>query len=153
MDQTPTRQPDRKWVYALVILLFVAVSAGALYVWLDRSGKLDTASDFVFTLSGKSAKEGARKSGEPFVTGAVVIAALEAYRAKMGAYPKTLDELKSGFLEVIPPPAWGSREWEYWRGDARGGDPNVYILRVRRERGGFGWHYSSHLKGWLLAQS
>jgi hypothetical protein len=51
--------------------------------------------------------------------GDLIIAALEKYRADHGQYPPSLKHLSPKYIDKIPSPTWGLREWIY-EGDERG---------------------------------
>lgn len=81
--------------------------------------------------------------------GDIVVAALEKYHADNGRYPKNLDELVPKYLQEMPLPTWGLREWFYQLSDSG------YILRVNESQAtGDGWHkylrYFGPESGWQI---
>jgi type II secretory pathway pseudopilin PulG len=47
--------------------------------------------------------------------GAVIVAGLEAYRARHGTYPQELQELVPEYAPVVEEPTWGLARWRYRR--------------------------------------
>jgi len=47
--------------------------------------------------------------------GAVIVQALESYRAEQGSYPDSLPQLVPVHLPEIEPPTWGLQQWRYRR--------------------------------------
>src|SRR5690606_16895496 len=92
--------------------------------------------------------------------GAVLVGALEAYRADHGAYPERLDDLVPDYLPAVEPPAWGTGQWRYRRytaaevapeGTPVDPDAEFFRLSVAAGTGGYPLlFYDPALRQWVL---
>lgn len=57
--------------------------------------------------------------------GAIVVGALEAYRAQTGRYPDSLPQLVPSLIDSVPAPEWGDR-WSY-RTFSDGAHAELYV--------------------------
>jgi type II secretory pathway pseudopilin PulG len=76
-----------------------------------------------------------------------IIQALKRYRTDTGDYPKTLVELSPKYLQEIPLPTWGLKEWIYEA------DANSFNLQVNETiytgDGNSHWfRYLGEMHGW-----
>jgi hypothetical protein len=72
-----------------------------------------------------------------------IIAALEAYRAQHGEYPKELQDLIPQFAEAVEPPLVGDRKWVYIRLV-----PNQFDLSIKEPESARELYYWSYHGVW-----
>lgn len=89
--------------------------------------------------------------------GAAVVAGLEAYHARHGTYPETLEELAPEYAPRIEQPSWGLARWRYRRftpADVTtdGGDDRHYFqLSVAANESGYPiLYYDYTARRWVL---
>ena len=87
---------------------------------------------------------------ETIKRGNVILQSLEQYKADLGHYPSTLTDLCPKYLEKIPLPVWGLRQWRYVA--PRKLDEDVYLGVNEDEvtgKNGSGWlEYLGPELGW-----
>lgn len=130
---------------SLLIFLGVLALAG-FFFWIKHSG-VGGLTGYMFSRR----QEGFRRSrvvnpGEPFDSGAKVIATLEAYHKKYGNYPRELSRLQPEFLSSIPSANWGEGTWEYTS------DSLEYSICVHHKSAPYGWHYYSSAARWEFSE-
>lgn len=86
--------------------------------------------------------------------GAVIVQALEAHRARAGAYPDSLHALVPGQLRAIEQPTWGLRRWRYRRllpASPQAGDREYFQLSVAASASGYPvLYYDITTARWVL---
>jgi hypothetical protein len=98
-------------------------------------------------------------SGDPFINGGILIAAIDAYYEDNKKYPIGLKELTPKYIKLIPLPNWGNNDWDYERGDIPNSsglnDPGTdkeFSLVVHVKSGGYqGWYYNNKTRRWTFS--
>jgi type II secretory pathway pseudopilin PulG len=120
-----------------VVVAMLVVAAGVfVYWWAHRyDGRLEESKD----------------------RGAVIVDALERYRAAHGTYPDTLAELVPGYVPSIEAPTWGLGRWHYRRftpaekAADTGTDEVFFQLSVAANDSGFPLLFYDYVGGrWVL---
>lgn len=85
----------RRLPVAEIVVVVLALAAGAGVYWYAHrdQGELEESKE----------------------RGAVIVDALQAYRAQTGTYPESLEELVPVHLPEVAPPTWGLERWRYRR--------------------------------------
>lgn len=79
------------------------------------------------------------------LNGCQIILALEGYHSDHGEYPASLDLLDAQYIESIPQPVVGPRQWTYF---TEGDNNQIFCLNADTGRPGEELRYSTILEQW-----